>query len=234
MKAVCGLAAGALLLAACSSESATDSSAAPIVLAPEVAAHLDRYLNEINSGRKGAFAVSRTGDAAFYSICDHGGCHGQFHFSSEAIEGCEKQGRGRCVVLASNSVIKRPYKTGTSLEALLSQAQAISAPDYVSGDRIRQELAGNSIVETDFEGKIWAEYFDPNGTLRGRTNDGALFNGVWKIEDNTLCVDYRSIAQDWCGQFVEASDGSIDYYKDGKFRNNYSRSVLKKGNPQNL
>jgi hypothetical protein len=49
-----------------------------------------------------------------------------------------------------------------------------------------------------------------------------------------LCVDYRSIARDWCGQFAEASDGSIDYYKDGKFRKNYARSVLQKGNPQNL
>ena len=234
IRAACGLALCALLLEACASDSAVDSSEQPIVLAPGVAAHLERYLHEINSGRKGAFAVSRTGDAAFYSICEHGGCHGQFHFSSDAIEGCEKQGRGRCVVLASNSVIKRPYKTGNSLEALLSQVQAASPPDFVSGDRIRQELAGNSIVETNFEGKIWAEYFDPNGTLRGRTHDGTLFDGAWKVEGNTLCVDYRSVARDWCGQFAEASDGSIDYYKDGKFRKNYSRSVLKKGNPQNL
>ena len=34
--------------------------------------------------------------------------------------------------------------------------------------------------------------------------------------------------------FAEGADGSIDYYKDGKFRKNYPRSVLQKGNPQNL
>lgn len=105
---------------------------------------------------------------------------------------------------------------------------------FVSGDHIRQELAGNSIVEANGEGKVWAEYFAPDGTLRGRADDSRRFDGSWKLEGNTLCVDYRSIARDRCGQLAEGSDGSIDDYKDGKFRKTYPRSVLQKGNPQNL
>ena len=45
-----------------------------------------------------------------------------------------------------------------------------------------------------------------------------LFDGSWKIDGNTLCVDYHSIASDWCGQFAEGADGSIDYYRDGQIR----------------
>jgi hypothetical protein len=238
VKAACGLAACGLFLVACASEGtvgqSSGSSDKPLVISAQVAAHLEQYQGEIDAGRSGAFAVNEAGNVAFYSICDHGNCHGVYNFSSKAIRGCEKFGRGRCVILAANGSIKRPYTVGDSLESLLSQLQAPSAPDFFSGDRIRRELSGNSIIEANFEGKIWAEYFDPSGALRGRTEDGRLFDGAWKIDGNTLCVDYNSIARDWCGEFAEASDGSIDYYKDGKFRKNYSRSVLQKGNPQKL
>jgi hypothetical protein len=233
IKAARGLAACALLLAGCASNG-SQRSGTPLIISPQVASHLQQYQREVSAGRSGAFAVNEAGNAAFYSMCEHGNCNGQYNFSSKALRGCEKFGRGRCTVLAANGVIKRPYKVGDSLETLLSQLQNASAPDFVSGDRIRQELSGNSIVEKNVEGKIWAEFFDPKGILRGRTSDGRLFDGTWKIEGNTLCVDYHSIARDWCGQFAEASDGSIDYYRDGKFRKNYSRAILQRGNPQNL
>ena len=220
---VCGL-----LLAACAGASTSDK---PLVISSLTNAHLQAYLH-VQEGRS-AFAVNEDATYSFESYCK-GGCHGQYNFSEEAIKGCERFGKGRCVVLASNGVVKRPYKVGDPVENLVSKMLTASAPDFVSGDRIRQRLSGNSIVETNFDGKVWAEYFDPNGTLRGRTDDGRLFDGAWKIEGNTLCVDYHSIARDWCGQFAEASDGSIDYYKDGKFRKNYPRSVLQAGNPQNL
>jgi hypothetical protein len=231
IKAACGVIAGALLLAACAGG---QSDGKPLVISRQTEAHFQKYLREVQQGRSGAFAVNEAGNAAFYSMCESGGCNGQYSFSSLAIKGCEKFGRGRCLVLASNGVVKRQYTVGDSLENLLSELQSASAPDFVSADRIRQELSGNSIVEPNFEGKIWAEYFDPTSLLRGRTTDGRLFNGTWKVEGNTLCVDYHSIARDWCGQFAEGADGSIDYYKDGKFRKNYPRSVLQKGNPQNL
>jgi hypothetical protein len=230
VRAICGLIVCGLLLAACAG-GAGDGK--PVVITRSVAAHLEEYQRQVDSGRSAAFAVNQAGNASFYAYCESGGCHGVYNFSSKAIQGCEKYGRGRCYVLSVNGSAKRPHVVvDDSTTALPSQGA--SEPDFVSGDRIRQELIGNSIVEANVDGKIWAEYFDPNGALRGRTDDGRLFNGAWKIEGNTLCVDYHSIARDWCGQFAEGSDGSIDYYKDGKFRKTYARSVLQRGNPQNL
>jgi hypothetical protein len=89
-------------------------------------------------------------------------------------------------------------------------------------------------VEANAEGKIRALYFAPDGTLRSRADDGRRFDGTWKIEGNTLCTSYDSSPPDWCGQFTESVDGSMDFYRDGRFWRTYPRSVLQKGNPQNL
>lgn len=222
----CALTACGVLLAACAG---VDTNEKPLVISPVTNIWLQVHLRG-GQGRS-AFAVNESGTHSFEAYCQSGTCNGQFNLSQEAIKGCEKFGHGRCVILASNGVLKRPYTVDGSLPALTPQGVAAN---YVSGDRIRDELAGNSIVETTSEGKIWAEYFAPDGTLRGRTDDGRRFEGSWTIEGKTLCVDYSSIAHDWCGEFVEGADGSIDYYNAGKFAKTFPRSVLQKGNPQNL
>lgn len=99
--------AACAMLQACAAEK---SSGEPIVISREANDHLQKYLREADAGRMGAFAVAEDGGAAFYSICESGSCNGQYNFSADAIKGCEKFGRGRCVILASNGVIKRPYK----------------------------------------------------------------------------------------------------------------------------
>ncbi len=229
--------AGCALLAACAGDQ--QPSGEPIVISKEVNGHLQNYLKETQAGRMGAFAVSANGSAAHYSICESGSCNGQYNFSAEAVRGCEKFGRGRCVVLASNGVIKRAYKVGPAANLITEDmvAQALEealTSRFATGEKIREALSGNSIVETNNLGKVWAEYYDPDGTIRGRDWDGAKFAGNWKIDGSTLCVDYSNIADDWCGQFIEGDDGSIAYYKDGKFQKTYPRSVVQSGNPQGL
>src|SRR5687767_14383192 len=226
VRAACGLMVCGLLLAACAGANTNEK---PLVISPVTNAFFQAYLSSTSS--RSAFAVSEDGEASFYSYCASGTCNGLNNIGTEAIKGCEKSGHGRCVVLGSNGIVKRPYVVAGDLPALPSQGVRT---DFVSGDRIRQELVGNSIVQANLEGKTWVEYFAPDGTLRGRADDGRRFDGSWKIDGNTLCVDYHSIASDWCGQFAEGADGSINYYKDGRFAKTFPRSVLQKGNPQNL
>jgi hypothetical protein len=227
VRAACGLIVCGLLVAACAGASTSDK---PLVLSPEANIYVQVYLDIGHQGRS-ALAVNEGGTHTFEAYCNSA-CNGQYNIGQEAIKGCERFGHGRCVILAANGVVKRPYTVaGGSISALPSQGVT---GDYVSGDRIRQELVGNSVVEAIAEGKIWAEYFAPDGTLRGRTSDGRPFDGFWTIEGNTLCVDYNGTAPGWCGQFAEGADGSIDLYRNGKFRRTYPRSVLQKGNPQNL
>jgi hypothetical protein len=226
VKAACGLIVCGLLLAACAGANTNEK---PLVISPVTNIWLQVHLRG-GQGRS-AFAVNEGGTHCFEAYCQSGACNGQYNIAQEAIKGCERFGHGRCLILAANGVLKRPYTVVGDLPALPSQGVTT---DFVSGDRIRQELVGNSIVEANVEGKIWAEYFAPDGTLRGRTDDGRPFDGFWTIEGDTLCVDYNGTAPGWCGQFAERAGGSIDLYRNGKFRRTYPRSVLQKGNPQNL
>lgn len=230
----------ALLLTACAGSAPQGK---PLVISAEVDDHLRGYMREIDRGRAGAFAVSEDGTAASYHYCEHGGCHGQFSFSTLAIKDCEKFGRGRCVVLASNGVIKRPYTVAKSDAALAAQLAAlleqqpkspIENPVFVSGARIRQELIGNSIVMKNDSGQTWAEYYDPSGGVRGHNWRGKRFVGTWNIDGDQICVDYTSIGSDWCGQFAEDEDGAIHSFRNGRFQKTYPRSVLQPGNPEGL
>src|ERR671924_164419 len=105
VRAACGLIVCGLAVAACANQSDTK----PIAITPSVAAHLAEYQRQVDGGRAAAFAVNEAGNASFYAYCESGGCHGAYNFSSKAIEGCEKYGRGRCVVLSANGLTKRPY-----------------------------------------------------------------------------------------------------------------------------
>lgn len=109
--ALLGIALLALLAACAAGQSGGQSGGGgkPLVITAQTNDHLRAYMREIDSGRAGAFAVSENGEASYFSYCEHGACNGQYNFSSLAIRGCEKFGRGRCVVLSSNGVIKRPY-----------------------------------------------------------------------------------------------------------------------------
>ncbi len=104
----CALAACGVLLAACSGAGPSDK---PLVVSPETNAHLQTYLDTGDESRS-AFAVSADGKYSFYLYCESGGCHGQYNLSQEAIKRCEALGHGRCVILGSNGMVKRPYTVG--------------------------------------------------------------------------------------------------------------------------
>jgi hypothetical protein len=161
VRAACGLIVCGLLLVACAGAGTSDK---PLVISPGTNVFFQAYLSSTSS--RSAFAVSEDGSASFYSYCGLGTCNGLSNIGQEAIKGCEQLGQGRCVVLGSNGIVKRPYVVAGGLPALPSQGVRT---DFVSGDRIREELVGNSIVEANLEGNTWVEYFAPDGTLRGRT-----------------------------------------------------------------
>ena len=107
-RAARGLAAGALLLAGCAGSGTSDK---PLVISPETNAHLQAYL-DTGDGSRSAFAVSTDGKFSFYLYCESNSCHGQYNLSQEAIKRCEARGHGRCVILGSNGMVKRPYTVG--------------------------------------------------------------------------------------------------------------------------
>lgn len=65
--------------------------------------------------------------------------------------------------------------------------------EQASGDDIRALLSGNTLQGASSYGP-YAEYYDPDGALRG---DG--YDGKWKVEGDKACMDYGEGFQCWDG-----------------------------------
>ena len=90
-----------------------------MLISRQVEAHLKTYFRMIAGGRVGAFAVSERGTVGFFAFCSTGQCRGQYSYTNEALQHCEGFGQGRCVILAVNREIRRPYRIMGDQQALL-------------------------------------------------------------------------------------------------------------------
>ena len=88
-----------------------------------------------------------------------------------------------------------------------SLALPVQAAEMANGEQIQAMLSGNTLQGST--GKdAYAEYYDPDGTLRGNG-----YSGKWKVEGNTGCMDYGGGFSCWTGLI----DGNANiWYKDGK------------------
>lgn len=107
------------LLSACAGPNHRQPEGEPIVITRQVEAHLRGYFRMLGAGRTGAFAVSEHGTIGFYAFCASGQCRGQYSFINEALQRCQGFGQGRCVILAVNREIRRPYRLIGDEQALL-------------------------------------------------------------------------------------------------------------------
>lgn len=109
----------AILLSACAGPNHRQPEGEPIIISRQVEAHLQNYFRMLGAGRSGAFAVSEHGTVGFYAFCASGQCRGQVSFINEALQHCEGFHQGRCVILAVNREIRRPYRTIGDEQAFL-------------------------------------------------------------------------------------------------------------------
>jgi hypothetical protein len=106
-------------------------------------------------------------------------------------------------------------------------------------DQIRQAIIGNTISGIE-DGKPYAEYFLPDGHLRGVEPEGP-YTGEWRISGRTLCERYftqRTEEPDpdegspsgWECMSVEITGSRFAWVVDGE---RYEASRVT-GNPDNL
>lgn len=119
-------------------------------------------------------------------------------------------------------MIRSHLKYILAASALTLLAGSALAKDQASGDEIRTLLSGNTLQGSSAK-SAYAEYYDPEGTLRG---DG--YAGKWKVEDDMGCMDYGEGFQCWTGYI----DGIANiWYKDGKVD---AAGMMIPGNPHNF
>lgn len=103
--------------------------------------------------------------------------------------------------------------TSTKSSTTSATTSATSAPAAASSANTAKP-AGDKVASADLpavvadrtyrgveEGKPYAEYYAPDGSLRGKA-DGAAYTGSWKVVGEQLCFTYPK----------EGSDSEVDCY----------------------
>jgi hypothetical protein len=109
-----GVAAMAMLLAACASEAAspyTGANAKTLIVEPDVWSHYQEYLTYVGSTNPGVFIVVIEGDHAVssgYNVCPGGHCLADTNTNSIMKE-CKEKGL-TCAIFAHSSSIVLNYK----------------------------------------------------------------------------------------------------------------------------
>jgi hypothetical protein len=125
------------------------------------------------------------------------------------------------------------------LAGLMFQSSASFAAVLTTEDQIRQAIIGNTISGIE-DGKPYAEYFLPDGHLRGVDPEGP-YTGEWRISGGILCERYfeqgtdepvpgEGSPSDWECMSVEITGSRFAWVVDGE---RYEARRVK-GNPDNL
>jgi len=82
----------------------------------------------------------------------------------------------------------------------------------LTGAEIAATVSGNTV-----KGNKFAEYYDPNGTIRGREGDDAddSYVGSWHVEGDKLCVAFPSHDFTSC-VWIAQLDGGVYSFMDGQ------------------
>ena len=111
------------------------------------------------------------------------------------------------------------------------QARAHEAVMFTEQEILAQ-IIGNTATSVG-EKHGWSEYYQPNGTIRGRSvhADGQEhpMQGKWTVSGSEMCFDYVGSGDAGCWT-ISVEGNEITYHKKGKHS---MTGTLVKGNPKN-
>lgn len=108
------------------------------------------------------------------------------------------------------------------------KAAATTAAPTAPADALRSALSGNTLIGV-MDGEAHAEYFAPDGTLRGTDSEGP-YTGRWSVEDNKIC--YANEGEPAECLSVERNGDKITWF--GPDRSVEGTSTIVAGNPNSL
>ncbi len=111
-----------------------------------------------------------------------------------ALSGCASKDAQKEATTTSASVAT----TSTSSSAAATTSATAAKP---SGEKVAPAdlpaVVNDRTYRGDYEGKPYAEYYAPDGSLRGKTGDEA-YTGSWKVVGEQLCFTYPADDQTDC------------------------------------
>ncbi len=122
-----------------------------------------------------------------------------------------------------------------ALVLVMSSAQQQARADepvVLTEQEILAQIIGNTAISVGVE-HGWSEYYQPDGTIRGRTDDGTNngpYQGKWTVSGSEMCFVYVDSGDAGCW-LISVEGNEITYYRKGKHD---VTGTLLKGNPKNL
>jgi hypothetical protein len=106
------------------------------------------------------------------------------------------------------------------------QARA-DEPVMLTEQEILAQIIGNTASGVG-EKHAWSEYYQPDGAIRGRSDDGP-YQGKWTVSGSEMCFVYVNSGDVGCWT-ISVEGKEITYHKKGKHS---MTGTLVKGNPEN-
>jgi len=109
----------------------------------------------------------------------------------------------------------------------LTVSATAQAQSPLSGDEVRDRIAGNTLMITTSNLKPASGFFESDGSVRGKV-DQEEFTGSWEIKGDKLCFDLSINEYDICRTVVERGPNLDLFSEEGEPA---GRIVIKDGNP---
>ena len=117
------------------------------------------------------------------------------------------------------------FVAGFAALLLVAGAGSARAEQALSGDQIKGVVAGATVEGTMNDGMAYSEYYDEDGTIKGKD-----YHGKWSVEGDMMCFAYKDDGSDKaCWQVGQNADGVV-WMKDGKVE---GMGKVMMGNPHN-
>ena len=117
------------------------------------------------------------------------------------------------------------FVAGFAALLLVAGAGSARAEQALSGDQIKGVVAGATVEGTMNDGMAYSEYYDEDGTIKGKD-----YKGKWTIKADSMCFVYDSDpGKKMCYQVGQDADG-IQWIMNGKVE---GTGKVVKGNTNN-
>jgi hypothetical protein len=91
---------------------------------------------------------------------------------------------------------------------------ALAQADFLTGDQVADLIGGHALDGTLPSGDKFAEKYATDGKIKGVWNGSEIYDGKWKVKDDSLCLDYAGSAYDFCYRVAHEGD-TVSLYRDG-------------------
>ena len=130
----------------------------------------------------------------------------------------------------------RRFLRGSALAIFGLSAFGLRAEDqsFLTLDEISKNIIGNTMTGQARDGGGYAEYYAPDGAIRGQAEKGGAYKGSWWLrkEDNLMCFKYGDGPFDaGCARLALTGDKVDFVLMDGTME---GTATLLTGNPKYL